>query len=990
MSHTAHEIVAALGGRWIERSESGTAKCPAHDDERPSLSVAVGDDHDVVFHCHAGCPPDTVIAELSRLHLWPTEPRPRTSKSDKPSETRSMESWVAPIPEGAPPVPQSHPKLGAPTQSWWYRDSEGRPLFVVSRYLVNGKKEIRQYTLWSGGEGSSWKCKHGPSPRPLYGLDRLHRKPSAPALVVEGELCAEAAGEAVKGFVAMTWSGGSSNVTSSDWSVLSGRDVVIWPDADQPGIAAADRVVELLDEIGVSSVRVVKPPPNVPKGWDVADAVSGSEWSTDRIVALIGTAESRSSTTDDREALIERAVAKVTNEGDVGFFGDDELLHEIQRLRHEHPARFEILRARLKEAGLKTGRFDRVVKELGKRARSGSPGSTSDSPYVARDGAIYLVAPGRGDIATTELSNFDARIVEEIVVDDGVDQQKRFVIEGKTRNGRHLPRVEVPADEFASMRWVIEHWGVSAVIAAGPSLKDHLRAAIQSLSSPEHKVVFGHLGWKKIDDRNVFIHNEGAIGTDGTVGTVTVTVPPSLSRYILTDVGGDDIAGCVSASLGLLDGFGPDRIIIPALTSVFRAVLGNADFSVFLVGGTGIYKSELAALIQQHFGNEMDARRLPESWSSTENALEMIAFQAKDCVLVIDEFKPVGNAHDVNRLHRVADRVLRAQGNGSGRTRMREDSTLRISKPPRGLVLATGEDLPRGQSLRARMLAIRIAPGDLATNRLTQLQETARAGKFSKALSAYLTWLAPQLEAVRADFEKRWTQLRNDWRGAGHHARVSSIVAQLHASFEVYLRFAMEIGAVDDRRSQELLQRSQFALLSLTDEQDAHQSDDEPARRFARLLRGALVSGRAHVLGIDGGLPENPTPWGWAVRQADGPLIARGECIGWLDGDNLYLDPEVSHAVAQNLAQAQNETFVVTAGTVRHHLRDRDCIVSCDTKRQRLTIRKTIASLRREVLHLRRQYLIGEVTVPTVPTVPGQLTATEEPTPDDDFEEGDA
>ncbi len=37
----AHEIVKALGGQW--RGNTGTARCPAHDDKNPSLSVSEGD-----------------------------------------------------------------------------------------------------------------------------------------------------------------------------------------------------------------------------------------------------------------------------------------------------------------------------------------------------------------------------------------------------------------------------------------------------------------------------------------------------------------------------------------------------------------------------------------------------------------------------------------------------------------------------------------------------------------------------------------------------------------------------------------------------------------------------------------------------------------------------------------------------------------------------------------------------------------------------------
>ena len=44
----------------------------------------------------------------------------------------------------------------------------------------------------------------------------------------------------------------------------------------------------------------------------------------------------------------------------------------------------------------------------------------------------------------------------------------------------------------------------------------------------------------------------------------------------------------------------------------------------------GTFKTELAALAQQHYGAGLDARHLPGSWSSMGNSLEALAFAAKD------------------------------------------------------------------------------------------------------------------------------------------------------------------------------------------------------------------------------------------------------------------------------------------------------------------------------------------------------------------------
>jgi len=150
----------------------------------------------------------------------------------------------------------------------------------------------------------------------------------------------------------------------------------------------------------------------------------------------------------------------------------------------------------------------------------------------------------------------------------------------------------------------------------------------------------------------------------------------------------------------------PDRISLPLFAAVYRAPLGGADFSLFLTGRTGTFKTALAALCQQHFGAAMDATCLPAHFASTANALEELAFCAKDALLVVDDFAPTGGVGD-GALYAVAERLFRASGNHQGRGRMHGHRHLSDSRPPRSLILATGEEVPRGHSLRARLSQVR-------------------------------------------------------------------------------------------------------------------------------------------------------------------------------------------------------------------------------------------------------------------------------------------
>lgn len=69
---TAEAIARALGGR---RSGKGwVARCPAHDDKSPSLSLTDSGDRVLVF-CHTGCRQADVIAALRARGLWPERER---------------------------------------------------------------------------------------------------------------------------------------------------------------------------------------------------------------------------------------------------------------------------------------------------------------------------------------------------------------------------------------------------------------------------------------------------------------------------------------------------------------------------------------------------------------------------------------------------------------------------------------------------------------------------------------------------------------------------------------------------------------------------------------------------------------------------------------------------------------------------------------------------------------------------------------------------
>ena len=181
--------------------------------------------------------------------------------------------WVAPVPEDAAQPRGKHRDKGPVSSAWAYRDSSGRVLQWACRFdLPDGSKDVLPQTLWREKGQMAWRWKAAPVPRPLFRLDALAAAPAAPVLVVEGEKTAEAAAKLFPQLVAMCWPGGSKAVTKADWSALRGRRVVILPDADEPGSAAAEAVAKAAAAAGADGVAIVQLPDGLPEGWDVADA----------------------------------------------------------------------------------------------------------------------------------------------------------------------------------------------------------------------------------------------------------------------------------------------------------------------------------------------------------------------------------------------------------------------------------------------------------------------------------------------------------------------------------------------------------------------------------------------------------------------------------------------------------------------------------------------------------------------------------------------
>jgi hypothetical protein len=223
-----------------------SARCPAHEDRRASLSIGEGNEGRALVHCHAGCKPEAICAAvgLTVADLMPTAdklptPAKPTAKAKRAGKARIVAQYD-------------------------YRDEAGNVVFQAVRYKP---KDFKQRKPDSKG-GWTWSVK-GVRVVP-YRLPELLAEPARLAVVAEGEKdCDNLARIDV---LATTNAGGAGKWTAEHSEFLRGRRVVVLPDNDKAGRDHAQQVAQSLQGIA-ESVQIVELP-GLPEKGDVSDWIA--------------------------------------------------------------------------------------------------------------------------------------------------------------------------------------------------------------------------------------------------------------------------------------------------------------------------------------------------------------------------------------------------------------------------------------------------------------------------------------------------------------------------------------------------------------------------------------------------------------------------------------------------------------------------------------------------------------------------------------------
>lgn len=219
MTFTA--ILDRLQARRV--GQSWMARCPAHEDKNPSLSIAEKNGH-VLLKCFAGCSTEDVL-HAARLAWKDLEPEEQETICD----------------------------------TYDYTDEQGALLYQVVRYLPKNFRQRRP-----DGKGG-WVWNLAGVRRVLYCLPAIAAADTV--LVCEGEKDCQAA--YTLGSISTTNAAGAGKWRDEYSEALSGKHVAILADADEAGRKHAEQVARSL-YLRAKSVKVLE----LPGAKDLAEWVA--------------------------------------------------------------------------------------------------------------------------------------------------------------------------------------------------------------------------------------------------------------------------------------------------------------------------------------------------------------------------------------------------------------------------------------------------------------------------------------------------------------------------------------------------------------------------------------------------------------------------------------------------------------------------------------------------------------------------------------------
>jgi hypothetical protein len=459
-----------------------------------------------------------------------------------------------------------------------------------------------------------------------------------------------------------------------------------------------------------------------------------------------------------------------------------------------------------------------------------------------------------GPDGPAQLCNFGLVIDEDITVQDDVASRRMFL--GRVELLGTTSEMRIAAEDFANNaklpEAVFRAAGARARILCKPQA---LRTAVSAVSVPKRRTTTTNFGWTP--DLDAFLAQSGWVDAQGfhPYGDIDGEVRVDLkaeqcARWL--DLAGLEAGALAEVKHSVVQDFLPldhravtySLLATAALAPLQRFAVGMNRYGLWLTGLTGDGKSFVAKLTQNFFGDYPLNREGSHfaTWSSTSNFVQRQGYFFRDALFLVDDYKP-----ELVRYQAEIVRVLQAYADGSARGRLNADATTNISREIRGILVATGEDVPEhSASSLARLVVIPVPrkAKDIERGNRCLAQRPFYRGLMADFIRHLIAHGRPQA------FADRVQQLQSYYyapiAGRPNDIRIAGNLALLGAAFE---EFAGYLGAAWPAGAERARDFVEAELVVIRDATLSEVRDQQASEVFLAALGALICNGQVQVVG---------------------------------------------------------------------------------------------------------------------------------------------
>lgn len=458
-----------------------------------------------------------------------------------------------------------------------------------------------------------------------------------------------------------------------------------------------------------------------------------------------------------------------------------------------------------------------------------------------------------------EICNFMPIVLKQYMIGEGKERITVIELMGIEEGDKKLEAVNVDVNDVDNLKWVKSSWGFQ--------YKVHHKMKIQFMNLIEILVRNGitkklsdQIGWVKENGKYVYLHTGGVVG----ISEREVDIGGHLSNYFLPNEIVNIQKSC-KASLNLLD-LADYEVTVPLLALVYLSPLLQAiedvgkipEFVVWLFGTTGSRKTSLARVFLSHFGDFTN--RLPATFNDTYASIEIKAHAIKDSLNLIDDYAPKQTKKQKDAQDEIAEKTIRAYGDRISRGRANSSMISQKQYTPKGMLLMTGENIVRGHSTVARLVALELYKDSVDLDLLKSIQ--GNTNLLGESMRGYIEWLLPQMneessigETLVSNFNLFKEELENieSVKIKYGHGRSTESCAWLMVGMSCMLDYFKDKGIIYETDFDKYIQLTKDTMVNVLIKNNNITKESSPIDEFLYTLKEAINSNSIKIKTLEDG-----------------------------------------------------------------------------------------------------------------------------------------